>query len=181
MKNTLVRTCLFIAGLVVAVSCGGKKSVPADQAKGQYPGTEEGLKKFMGEFIKDGGANAEKLSLLLRPTAEDFAAVFEGELAKKAEETYKEPWEKGLLALKTKPAQTEITLLAVTSEDLKAKSGKSTEFPGGWLEVAPNLKAGLTIYLVRFTEPGKERGMRFDGLVYVNERWRIFPKPWRIK
>ncbi|MBU1068691.1 hypothetical protein KJ975_03900 [Myxococcota bacterium] len=181
MKNYFVRGCLFLVILAVAVSCGGKKGGPGAQAKGQYPGTEEGLKKLMGEFIADGGSNAEKLSNLLRPVAEDYAAVFEGDFAKKAAETYKEPWDKGLLTLKTKPGQTEINVLSVTSEDLKAKSEKSREFPGGWLEMAPNLKAGLTIYMVRFTEPGKERGMRFDGLIYVNERWRIFPKPWRIK
>jgi len=181
MKTSLMHGLMFLSFLVVAASCSGAKGVASDQAKGKYAGTEDGLKKLMGEFLKDGGANAEKLSLLLRPTAEDYAAVFEGDFAKKAEETYKEPWEKGLLTLKAKPAQTEITVLAVTADDLKAKSEKSREFPGGWLEVAPNLKAGLTIYLVRFTEPGKERGLRFDGLVYVNERWRIFPKPWRIK
>jgi len=181
MKKSVVRGCLFFAILAVAVSCGGKKSPAPEQAKGQYPGTEEGLKKLMGEIVKDGGANAEKLSLQLRPSAEDYAAVFEGEFAKKAEEKYKEPWDKGLLTIKVKPGQTEIAVLAVTSEDLKTKSPKSQDFPGGWLEMAPNLKAGLTIYLVRFTEPGKERGMRFDGLMYVNERWRIFPKPWRIK
>ncbi|MBU1241755.1 hypothetical protein KKD52_10010 [Myxococcota bacterium] len=181
MKNSFVRGCLFLLILAVAVSCGGKKGVPDGQAKGQYPGTEEGLKKLMGEFIADGGSNAEKLSNLLRPVAEDYAAVFEGDFAKKAAETYKEPWDKGLLTLKTKPGQTEINVLSVTSEDLKTKSEKSREFPGGWMEMAPNLKAGLTIYMVRFTEPGKERGMRFDGLIYVNGRWRIFPKPWRIK
>ncbi len=181
MKTALRQGLMFLSFVMVAVSCGGTKGAVSDQARGQYPGTEDGLKKLMGEFLKDGGANAEKLSLLLRPSAEDYAAVFEGDFARKAEETYKEPWEKGLLTLKAKPAQTEITVLAVTAEDLKARSEKSREFPGGWQEVAPNLKAGLTVYMVRLTEPGKDRGARFDGLIYVNERWRIFPKPWRIK
>jgi len=181
MKISFVRGCLLLVIMAFAVSCGGKKVVPSGQAKGQYPGTEEGLKKLMGEFIADGGSNAEKLSNLLRPVAEDYTAVFEGDFSKKAAETYKEPWDKGLLTLKVKPGQTEINVLSVTTDDLKNKTEKSREFPGGWQEMAPNLKAGLTIYMVRFTEPGKERGMRFDGLIYVNERWRIFPKPWRIK
>jgi hypothetical protein len=181
MKRPVVHGCLFRLILAVAVSCGGRKEVPSGQARGQYPGTEDGLKKLMGEFLADGGSNAEKLSNMLRPVAEDYAAVFEGDFGKKAAETYKEPWEKGLLTLKPKPGQTEIKVLSVTTEDLKSRSERSREFPGGWQEMAPHLKAGLTIYLVRFTEPGKERGQRFDGLIYVNERWRIFPKPWRIK
>ena len=44
----------------------------------------------------------EKHSTLLRPTTEDYAAVFESDFAKKAEETYKEPWEKGQFILKVK-------------------------------------------------------------------------------
>jgi hypothetical protein len=180
MKRREIQTIVCLLVFLFAASCGKGEKAKVEQAKGQYPGTEEGLKKLMGEFVAD-GADAAKLSSLLRPNAEDYAAVFEGDFAKKAEDTYKEPWEKGQLALKVKPGQTEITVLAVTSEDLKAKTGTSSEFPGGWLEVASNLKPGLTVHLVRFTEPGKERGMRFDGFIFVNGRWRIFPKPWRIK
>lgn len=112
----------------------------------------------------------EKHSTLLRPTTEDYAAVFESDFAKKAEETYKEPWEKGQFILKAKPGQTEIHVESVTSDDLKAKNEKSKVLPGGWLEVAQHLKPGLTIYLVRFTKPNETLGMRFDGLIYVNER-----------
>jgi hypothetical protein len=37
----------------------------------------------------------------------------------------------------------------------------------------------LKIYRFKFVEPGKDLGMAFDGLIYVNGHWRIFPKPWR--
>ncbi len=176
MKSTRPHVIfLFLFLPVFLISCGKGGKSP-EQKSGEYPGTEEGLKSVLKDILADG-----KLSTKLRPTAEDYAAVFEGEFAKKAEATYKEPWEKGQLVLKAKPGQTEIKVFSVTVEDLKAKNEKSNEFPGGWTEIAPNLKPGLTIYMVRVTEPGKDLGMRFDGFVYVNGRWRIFPKPWRIR
>lgn len=179
MKTTHMYIGIFTLVFSLATACG-KKEADSGQAKDQYPGTAEGLKKLMGEFVASPD-NAEKLSLKLRPTTEDYEAVFEGDFAKKAENTYKEHWDKGNLTLKGKPGQSEIHIESVTSDDLKAKSEKADAFPGGWLKIAPNLKPGITIYLVRFTEPGKEHGMRFDGLVHVNGRWRIFPKPWRVQ
>ena len=42
------------------------------------------------------------------------------------------------------------------------------------------IEPGHTIYRFKFVQPGKNIGMAFDGLVKVNGRWVIFPKPWRI-
>ena len=32
----------------------------------------------------------------------------------------------------------------------------------------------------KFVKPGQTFGMAFDGLVYINGKWCIFPKPYRI-
>ncbi len=180
MRKPFVSFLTLTVLLLTLAACGRGGGGASTQTKGQYPGTEEGLRKLMGEIVAD-GANAAKQSQKLRPTAEDYAVVFEGDFAKEAEKTYEELWKKGQLVLRTKPGQTEMKLVSVTSEDLKTKTPKSLEFPGGWLKTAPHLKPGLTVYLVRFAEPGKEHGLRIDGLIYVNGRWRIFPKPWRVR
>lgn len=78
-----------------------------------------------------------------------------------------------------KAGQTEVKIFSATSEEMKSWTGNAGEFAGGWKEVAPKLKAGLKIYRFKFVEPGKDLGMAFDGLIYVNGNWRIFPKPWR--
>lgn len=46
--------------------------------------------------------------------------------------------------------------------------------------MAPFLNKGLVFYRFKFVEPGKELGISFDGLVFVNGRFVIFPKPWRM-
>jgi len=180
MKKSFVSALQLIVGLLTFAACGAGGGAPPTQSKGQYPGTEAGLRQLMGEIVGD-APNAAKQSQKLRPTAEDYAAVFEGEFARKAEETFEELWKKGQLVLRTKPGQTEMKIISATTEDLKSGSRKSLDFPGGWLKIAPLLKPGLTIHFVRFSEPGKEHGLRIDGLIHVNGRWRIFPKPWRAR
>ena len=31
-----------------------------------------------------------------------------------------------------------------------------------------------------FVEPGESLGLAFDGLIFVNGRWVLMPKPWRV-
>ena len=42
------------------------------------------------------------------------------------------------------------------------------------------MKSGLTVYAFKFVKPGETLGMAFDGLVWVNGHFAIFPKPWRF-
>jgi hypothetical protein len=62
---------------------------------------------------------------------------------------------------------------------LKAGTGQAKELAGGWKEAAAKMKPGLKVYRFHFLEPGKTAGMSYDGLIYVNGNWRVFPKPWR--
>lgn len=142
------------------------------------PGTEAEATKLLQEFLKP-GADPKTLSKQLRPTPADYAAVFEADVAKTVEAVYAPAWEAGQLVVAPKPGQTEVKVFSATSEEMKAGTGSAADFPGGWKQVAPKLKPGLTIYRFKFVEPGKDLGMAFDGLIHVNGHWRIFPKPWR--
>jgi hypothetical protein len=53
------------------------------------------------------------------------------------------------------------------------------EFPGGYKDVLAHMKPGIPIVRFKFVEPGKRLGMAFDGLVHVNGRWVLMPRPWR--
>lgn len=146
-----------------------------------YPGTEEGAKQLLSDFLKP-GADYAKLSAALKPTSADYQAVFAtAEMAKKAEEVYTKLWEVvGRDPIKPKEGQTELKMWKATTDDLKEGKGNANEFPGGYKRAAAHLKSGLTLYRWKFVKPGETLGMAFDGLYHVNGHWVLMPKPWRI-
>ena len=143
-----------------------------------FPGTEEGATSLLKEFLKPGADHAA-LSKQLRPTTADYAAVFDADSSAKVAAVYDPAWDGGQMVVAPKAGQTEVKVYSATSDEMKSWTGNAAEFAGGWKEVAAKLKPGLKIYRFKFVEPGKDLGMAFDGLIYVNGSWRIFPKPWR--
>jgi hypothetical protein len=157
--------------LLSAVPAFGK-TVVAD-------GSEGAARALLEQFLKP-GANAAELSKKLAPTKADYAAVFEGDAAAKAEAAYGPAWERGQMVIQGKPDQTALILAKATTDDLKSGSGNASAFPGGYKTASPFMKPGLTIYAFKFVKPGETLGMAFDGLVWVNGHFAIFPKPWRF-
>jgi hypothetical protein len=145
---------------------------------GSFPGTEQGAKALLEQFLKPGADHAG-LSKSLRPQAADYEAVFEGAVVPKLKSMYEPAWDKGALVIAPKEGQTELRLVSATSEELKSAAPRARELPGGYRRVAPVLKSGVTLYRFKFVRPGQALGMAYDGLVHVNGRWVIFPKPWR--
>lgn len=143
-----------------------------------YPGTEEGARALLAEFVKPGADHAA-LTGPLRPTKADLEAIFDADLATKADAMYGPAWDSGKLVVAPKSGQTEVKIASATSEEIKSGTGAASELPGGWKEVAGKMKPGNRIYRFKFVKPGEDSGMAFDGLVYVNGNWRIVPKPWR--
>jgi hypothetical protein len=162
--------------------------VAASQAPPQASSTKAGPQRVSGrgaeavlsEFLQPNADHAA-LSKRLRPTRNDYLAVFEPEFARKAEALYTPAWDSGQLVVAPKPGQTRVELYSATTQDLKAWTPNAAQnFPGGYRKVASKFRDGLTIYSFEFLEPGKTDGMSYTGLVYVNGSWRIFPKPWRV-
>lgn len=175
MKRIRVSGLAAVALLALALGACKKEGAAG------FPGTEEGAKALLAELLKPGADNA-KLSASLKPTSADYAAVFaSAEMAKKAETTYAGLWaavEKD--PIKPKEGQTELKVWKATTDELKAGTGDSNNFPGGYKSAAPHLKSGLTVYRWKFVKPGETLGMAYDGLYHVNGHWVLMPKPWRI-
>jgi hypothetical protein len=44
----------------------------------------------------------------------------------------------------------------------------------------PHVQPGMTWVRFKCVEPGESPGMAYDGLVLLDGRWRLFPKPWQV-
>jgi hypothetical protein len=170
MRHRLTRI-IFSAAVAIA----GSVTLLAET----FPAGDEGAKQLANAFLKP-GADCAALSKPLRPTAADHAAVFEGDFGTKVAAAWDPGWESGKMVMAPKPGQTEVKVSSATTDELKAGTGNAAELAGGWKDAAAKMKPGLKVYRFDFLEPGKTAGMSFDGLIYVNGNWRVFPKPWRV-
>ena len=147
----------------------------AEPAGDAYPKTDEGAKALLQALPKN-----PPLVLRLKPTTEDYRALFVGDAAAKAEQFYAANlWNdaQGRAPTPRRPS-------CRSSRPPARRSGpgrppSEANFPGGYQQVGPHLKPGLIWYRWRYTEPGKDSGMAYDGLVHVNGHWVWTPKPWR--
>ena len=142
---------------------------------GAYPKTDEGAKALLQALPKD-----PALVGRLKPTTEDYKALFAGDAAAKAERFYATNLWNGDAKVGGDAGQTELKLFKATSEEIRSWSSTvEANFPGGYQQVGPHLKPGLTWYRWKYTEPGKDTGMAYEGLVHVNGHWVWTPKPWK--
>jgi hypothetical protein len=169
----------FLLLALAACKGGGAKSGGAAPAGSKYPGTEEGLRSMLTDMRKS-DAEAMAMTKALRPTSADYQAVFVGEHAEKLEKAYDLLWNNTKAKIGASPENSEIKIWKTTSDDMKAWTGDAKEgWPGGYQKVGEWLKPGVTWWRWKYTKPGEELGMAFDGLVFVNGHWAWFPRPWR--
>lgn len=141
--------------------------------------SEEAARLLLKQFL-DPTADHASLSAKLRPTKADYEAVFTSEAAAKLFAAYDSMWQQGDIVIKGRPEQTQLLLWGATTDDIRVWRGNASEhFPGGYKNIAAHIKPDQIIYVFKFVAPGESLGIAFDGLVYVNGRWRLFPKPWR--
>lgn len=178
--------CLLLMAL--AAACSQKRPQPAHApareaavALGSVDEATRSARAVLAEFLRP-GANCAALTMRLKPTSQDYAALFAApEMAQRAEEEFNELWEDAsLMPVRPLPGQTELELWAATREELLQGKGQSARFPMEYKEAAAVLKPGLRLYAWRFVKPGDKPGPLFDGLYQVNGRWIAMPRPWRV-
>lgn len=167
---------VFVALAFAVVAC---KKEGGGAATSKYPGTEEGARQLLTDLRTS--SDAKGMTLALKPSSDDYKAVFVGDAAAKAEAGYEKLWSDPKAVIAASPANTELLLSKATTDDLqKWTSEAEANFPGGYKRVADKFKPGLTVYRWKYAKPGEKLGMAFDGLVFVNNHWAWFPKPWRV-
>lgn len=141
-----------------------------------FPNGEAGAKALVAGFLQP-GADLPALSASLRPDPADYAAVFVGDAAAKVERAHAALWNGGDAVFRPKPDQTEGRVASQPVD--KMRGGDTGPCPGGYKDAAAQMKPGLNVYCFKFVKPGETLGMAFDGLIFVNGHWAIFPKPWK--
>lgn len=112
---------------------------------------------------------------VFQPRDDDFARVFAASLVETATAAYTAMW-KGPIEITAKPEQTEMLLRAERSENLHS----AETFPGGYKQVAPQLLPGRIWLAWKYVRPQETMGMAYDGLVWLDDHFAWFPKPWRL-
>ncbi|MEO0751927.1 MAG: hypothetical protein AAFY25_08990 [Pseudomonadota bacterium] len=141
------------------------------------PGSSAHARAFLHQFL-DQGADRVALTAGMRPTEDEIRAVYTAPLADALVGMYREMFKPGV-AIGPNPGQTEVLLWGSTTDGLRAGVPELADFPGGYKEVRAMMQGGFPIYRFKFVEPGQRSGMAFDGLIFINNRYVLMPKPWR--
>jgi len=132
---------------------------------------------FLKEFLSP-TADHMAMTQKMRPNKKDYQAYFTEDAWEKAMKTYDGLWTQDPMSIKPNAGQTVLLLWKATVEEIKNDSGDAAAFPGGYKQIIDKIKPGHTIYRFKFVKPGETLGLAFDGLVYLDGRWVIIPKPW---
>lgn len=134
------------------------------------------LRKIANQLREDDDTD---LLNALKPTAEDLSTIFKDQEAQELVATYIKRIYARLPtdAVKPKEHQTGLLVLSVTSDDLKAQ--KQHDMPGGYNWIKDRFNSGITVYGVKFVEPGKSIGYSLNSFYYVNDHWVCIPKVYR--
>ena len=145
----------------------------------KLPGTPQGARALLAEFVST-GADTRALTRQLRPETEDYAAVFVAPMADRAQAFFEPLWDEEL-DLAPAAGQTMVRVTHATTEELRAWSASvGLQCPGGYQQPGPHRQPELVVYEFSFVAPGEQFGTSWDGLIFINGHWAIFPMPWRL-
>ena len=124
------------------------------------------------------GADRAALTAALKPTEADIRAVYAEPLATALVKTYNGMFKPGV-SIGPKPEHKELFSVVTSTGKLKSRNSALESFPGGYKKVLPYFRGDYPIVRFKFVKPGETSGFAFDGLLFVNGRWVLMPKPWR--
>jgi len=148
-----------------------------DQGGADAPGSKANAQQFLGQFL-DPTADLAALTAAMAPTPADIAAVYGAPLSGRLGEMYAKMFTPGV-RIGPKPDQNAVIVVRATTGSLKQGDAVLREFPGGYKKVLPYIIGDYPIVRFKFVVQGETLGLAFDGLIHVNGRWVLMPKPWR--
>ncbi len=153
---------------------------PASAARGGALVAIELLKQQLTPLLyalaqdRDGSVAAS-----LRPQAADFLLAFVPDAAVAASEAY------AAAALTARVAAvpamgSEIQLALAPAGMLGDDNALSRQFPSGYRSIAHLLAPQRIWARWKYVRRGESAGVAYDGLVWLDDRWVWFPKPYRV-
>jgi hypothetical protein len=119
------------------------------------------------------------LTAMLRPHEDDYARAFVAEIARAARAAYEALWSDPPRVSST-PGGSTLKLSIAPAGMLVEDNELSRGFPGGYRSIAPLLDPHRVWVAWKLIPPGKDAGMSYDGLVWLDDHWAWFPKPYRV-
>lgn len=122
----------------------------------------------------------ERLALhrRLEPRAADYDRVFVPPFAALARAAYEPLWQ-GMQPFIVGAPDSVLTVHAAEASDFATGHPRAQEFPGGYAQIADLLVPEIVWIGFRLTDPGESHGKSYDGLVRLDDRFVLFPKPFR--
>jgi hypothetical protein len=135
----------------------------------------EAVKPMLQALAKD---REGALLRSLRPQAGDYDRVFTPEAAPVARAGLEALWSGGL-ELDPPPGR-EVIVHAAPAGLLASDNALSRHFPPAYRAIASWLDPHRVWVTWKYVRPGETSGLAYDGLVWVDDHWAWFPKPWRV-
>lgn len=172
--NVLQNMCSSSPGLRFSALAEqlAQRAVAAPRPQASVAGRQL-LRRF---FAAD--ADYAALTASLKPRPGDIRAVYAEPLASRLIASYDRLFQPGTV-IRPKPEHEDLITIFTTTGELRSGGPVLGEFPGGYKKVLPYFISDVPIGRFKFVRPGEALGLGFDGLIFVNGRWVLMPKPWR--
>jgi hypothetical protein len=112
----------------------------------------------------------------LRPRLQDYARVFEPAIAAAAQTAYEMSWPPVVDRIEGIWLRVD----AAPACMLRDENELSTPFPGGYRAIAAHLNPDRIWLVWRYRGANHEGAVRYDGFVWLDDRWVWLPKPYRV-
>ncbi len=173
---------VMLRNISKACATNGERSVlslvqASRPAPASQPGSQANARAMLERFLAP-DADIAALSQALFPTEADVRALYRDPLASTIVRDLLPRFKPGV-RFSPKPGQDSLIVVHATTDQLIDGDAVLRDFPGGYKEVLSYMNRGIPIVRFKFVENGKTTGLAFDGLVFVNGRWVLIPKPWR--
>jgi hypothetical protein len=115
----------------------------------------------------------------LRPRPEDYAKAFVWAMERLARQRYEELWDAGI-GFRRPVGRTRIAIHLAPAGAFVDDNAMSRPFPGGYRSVVGLLAPTRVWAAWQYRSPGSSTGISYDGLVWCDDHWAFFPKPYRV-
>ena len=115
----------------------------------------------------------------LRPRADDYAKVFLPAAVERARAWFEPLWREGLEMELPSGSQREVLVHVAPAGMLAEYNEVSRLFPGAYRRLAPLLNPHRAWVAWKYVGTGERSGLAYDGLVWCDDHWSWFPKPYR--